>query len=100
MAFPWRKKDAKGLLSVFRVIKDTLNVRDGPLENLWGRGGSGAGEAQKKYPRKGKLNGKKNSCTPINPKKIFMLWPKKNSYKEFGNKKNSCGSKILLPPLP
>ena len=27
-----------------------------------------------------------------------MLWPKKNSYKEFDNEKNSCGSKILLPP--
>ena len=27
-----------------------------------------------------------------------MLWPKKNSYKESGNKKNSCGSKIPLPP--
>ena len=26
-----------------------------------------------------------------------MLWPKKNSYKEFDNKKNSCGSKIPLP---
>ena len=36
MAFHWRKKDAKGLLAVFRVIKDTLNARDGPLENLWG----------------------------------------------------------------
>ena len=31
---------------------------------------------------------KKNSCTPINPKK----------YKEFDNEKNSCGSKIPLPP--
>ena len=40
---------------------------------------------------------KKNSCTPINPKKIFMLWPKKNSHKQFDNKKNSCGSKIPLP---
>ena len=38
MAFLWRKKDAKGLLSVFRVMKGTLNVRDGPLENLWGTG--------------------------------------------------------------
>ena len=28
-----------------------------------------------------------------------MLWPKKNSYKEFV-KKNSCGSKIPLPPAP
>ena len=29
-----------------------------------------------------------------------MLWPKKNSYKEFDNKKNSCSSKIPLPPPP
>ena len=27
-----------------------------------------------------------------------MLWPKKNSYKEFDNEKNSCGSQIPLPP--
>ena len=26
----------------------------------------------------------------INPTKIFMLWPKKNSHKEFDNEKNSC----------
>ena len=42
------------------------DLRDGPLENLWG--GGGAGQVPKKYPRKGKLNAK-NSCTPINPKK-------------------------------
>ena len=29
-----------------------------------------------------------------------MLWPKKNSYKKFDNEKNSCGSKIPLPPTP
>ena len=29
-----------------------------------------------------------------------MLWPKKNSYKEFDNEKNSCGSNIPLPPPP
>ena len=29
-----------------------------------------------------------------------MLWPKKNSYKEFDNEKNSCGSKIPQPPPP
>ena len=40
-------------------MKDTLNVRDGPLENLWGGRG---GEVQKKYSRKGKLNEKKYSC--------------------------------------
>ena len=27
-----------------------------------------------------------------------MLKPKKNSYKEFDNEKNSCGLKIPLPP--
>ena len=52
---------------------------------MGGRGGGG--EVQKKYSRKGKLN-EKNSCTPINPKKIFMLWPKKTSYKEFDNEEN------------
>ena len=46
----------------------------------------GAGEVQKKYSRKGKLN-EKNSGAPINTKKIFMLWPKTNSYKEFDNEK-------------
>ena len=29
-----------------------------------------------------------------------MLRPKKNSYKEFDNEKNSCGSKIPHPPPP
>ena len=33
-------------------------IRDGPLQNLWG-GGAGAGEVQKIYMRKGKLNEKK-----------------------------------------
>ena len=47
----------------------------------------GRGEVQKKYSCKGKLN-EKNSCTPINPKKVFMLWPKKTSYKEFDNEEN------------
>ena len=27
-----------------------------------------------------------------------MLWPTKNSYKEFDNGKNPCGPKIPLPP--
>ena len=34
-----------------------LYLRHGPLENLWG--GGGAGEVQKKYSRKAKLNEKK-----------------------------------------
>ena len=28
-----------------------------------------------------------------------MLSPKKNSYKEFENQKNFCGSKSTLPPI-
>ena len=33
-------------------------------------------------------------------KKIFILWPKKNSFKEFDSEKNSCGSKIENSPSP
>ena len=29
-----------------------------------------------------------------------MQGPENNSYKEFDNEKNSCGSKIPLPPIP
>ena len=43
---------------------------------------------------------KKNSCTPINPKKIFMLWPKKNSYKEFYNEKKFLRLENSPPPPP
>ena len=46
----------------------------------------GAGEVQKKYSRKGKLN-EKNSGAPINTKTIFMPWPKTNSYKEIDKEK-------------
>ena len=59
--------------------------------------GGGAGEVQKKNSRKGKLN-EKNSCSPINPKKIFMLWPKKNSYKEFDNEKKFLRLENSPPP--
>ena len=41
---------------------------------------------------------KKNSCTPINPEKIFMLWPKKNSYKEFDDKKKFLQLENSPPP--
>ena len=60
-------------LSLFLLFLWYFQLRDGPLEILWGGGG---GRSTKNNSRKGKLN-EKNSCTPINPKK--------NSYKEFDN---------------
>ena len=62
-----------------------------------GGGGGGQARYRKKYSGKGKLN-EKNSCTPNNPKK-YSCYGLKNSYKEFDNKKNSCGSKIPLSPV-
>ena len=56
----------------------------------------GAGEVQKKYLRKGKLN-EKNSGAPINTKTIFMLWPKTNSYKEFDNEKKKIPAVRKFP---
>ena len=44
-------------------------IREGPLENLWG----GVGEVQKKNIRARENSMKKNSCTPINPKKYSCL---------------------------
>ena len=64
-----------------------------------GGGGWGTGEVQKKYSHKGNLN-EKNSCTPINPKENFMLWPKKKSYREFDNEKKSLRLENPPPPLP
>ena len=49
------------------LAMETGNVRDGPLENLWGGGGRVGFSVQKKYSRRVKLN-EKNACTPINPK--------------------------------
>ena len=41
---------------------------------------------------------KKNSCTPINPKKYSCYGVKKIHTRNLITKKNSCGSKIPLPP--
>ena len=41
---------------------------------------------------------KKNSCTPINPKKYSCCGLKKIHTRNLITKKNSCGSKIPLPP--
>ena len=56
-------------------------------------GGGGAGELQKNINAR-----EKKSSTPINPKKIFMLWPKKKSYKESGNEKKIPAARKSPPP--
>ena len=81
-------------LLTYLFYSDQENLRDGPLENLWG-----AGEVQKKYSRKGKLN-EKNSCTPINPKKYSCHGLTKIHTRNLIRKTYSCGSKIPLPPPP
>ena len=56
-------------LSAYFVI-----LRDGPLEKLWEEGGGGrAGEVQKNYLRKGKLNEKKNYACQLILKNIHAL---------------------------
>ena len=70
--------------------------RDGPLENLGG-GGAGAGVFQKKIRAKENLI-KKNSCTPVNPKKYSCKGLKKNSYKEFDNEKKFLQLENSPPP--
>ena len=60
------------------ILTYSLHFRDGPLQNLWGKGGGGGGdEVPKKYSRRGKLN-EKNSCTLINPKKYSCYGLKKS----------------------
>ena len=56
----------------------------------------GAGQVQKKYSHKGKLNEKK-LCTPINPKKYSCYGLKKNHTRNLITKKHYCGSKIPTP---
>ena len=57
---------------------------------------------QKKNIRARENEMKKNHARQLTLKK-YSCYGKKNSYKEFDNekkKKNSCGSKIPLPPPP
>ena len=59
----------------------------------------GAGGKPKKIRARENLI-KKNSCTPINPKKYSCKGLKKIHTRNLITKKNSCGSKIPLPPPP
>ena len=62
--------------------------------------GGGAGEVQKKYSRKGKLHEKKKKIQARQLiLKMFMLWPKKNSYKEFDNEKKIPAARKFPSPL-
>ena len=58
---------------------------------------AGAGEVQKKYSRKGKLNEKKNHARQLILKNVHAM-ARKNSTRNLITKKYSCGSKI--PPTP
>ena len=73
-------------------------LRDGPLENLWG--GGGAGEVQKKKFAQGKIKLKKILAGQLILKKYSCFSLKKIHTRNLMTKKNSCGSKILLPPPP
>ena len=59
--------------------------------------GGQVGAKYKKILAQGKIKWKKNHARQLLLKNIHAL-AKKNSYKEFDNEKNSCGSKISLPP--
>ena len=63
-------------------MKDTLNVRDGPLENFFGGRG---GEVQKKYSHKGKLNEKKYSCYGLKKIHTRNLITKKKKFLRLEN---------------
>ena len=76
-----------------------IHCKGRTIRKLIGGGGGGAGEVQKKFSRKGKLN-EKNSCTQINPKKYSCYGLKKIHTSSLITKKNSCCSKIPLPPPP
>ena len=64
-----------------------------------GAGGGGGGRSTKKIFAQGKIEWKRNSCTPINHKKYSCYGLKKIHTRNLMTKKNSCGSKIPLPPI-
>ena len=70
-------------------------IRNGPLENL---SGGGAGEVHKKNSRKGKLIEKNILARQLILKKYSCYSLKKIHTRNLMTKKNSCGSKIPLPP--
>ena len=68
------------------------------MERAGGGEGGEAGEVQKIYSRKGKLN-EKNSCTPINPKKFSCYGLKKIHTRNLITKKIPAAQKFPTPPI-
>ena len=85
-------------LRAVRARELRYNLRNGPLENLFGAGGGGGGRGAeyKKYSRKGKLNDEKK----IYLKKCPCYSIKKIHTGNLITKKNSCDSKIAPLPYP
>ena len=78
------------------MLRGKIALRDGPLENLLGGRGGGAGEVQTNIcPRENKME--KKSCTAINPKK-YSFYGLKFSYKEFDNEKKFMRLENSPPP--
>ena len=87
----WHLKTA-GLPMIWKDQSATFPTKGRTIRKLMG-----GGRSTKKYSRKAKLN-EKNSCTPINPKKYSCYGLKKIHTRNLITKKNSCCSKIPLPP--
>ena len=60
----------------------------------------GAGKVPKKYSRKRKLKEKKIHARQLTLKNVHGMASKKNSYKEFDNKKIPVARKFPTPPPP
>ena len=62
-----------------------------------GKGGGGGGRSTKKYSRKGKLNEKKNSCTPVKPKTYSFYGLRKIHTRNLIKKKIPAAQKFPTP---
>ena len=78
-------------------INGFLLVKGRNIRKVMGGGGARAGEVQKNIFVQGKIKWKKIHARQLNLK-IFMLRPKKNSYKEFDNEKRILRLKNSPPP--
>ena len=84
----------------FKLSVDRPNTthKGRTISKVMGGGGRGR-SAKKKIFAQGKIKWKKIHGRQLTLK-IFMLWPKKHSYKEFGNEKKSLRLENSPPPPP